>query len=120
MQISPKPLAALIALGAVLALPVAFAQSEPSPEVREAQSAAAATAATPAAAPAAEPRQLSWADVDTDGNGSISLTESAEIASLAQVFAQADVDADGELTADEYKAFVAKAGPAAPKADDEG
>lgn len=122
MKISPKPFAALIALGAALAVPMAFAQSEPSPEVREAQSAAEAAAEpTPQAAPqAGEARQLSWADIDTDGNGTISMTESAAIASLAEVFADADADADGELTADEYKSYVAKAGAATQPADTEG
>jgi hypothetical protein len=119
MQISPKPAAVLIALGAALALPVAFAQSEPSPEVRDAQ-AAATEAAPQATPPAGEPRQMTWADVDIDGNGSISRDESAAIASLAQVFADADADADGELTTDEYKAYVAKAGAGAPQADSEG
>ena len=117
MKISPKPLAALIALGAALALPAAFAQSEPTQDVREAQ-AAAADRAPQAAPPAGEPRQMTWADVDTDGNGSISATESAAIASLAQVFSAADADADGELTADEYKAYVAKVGADAPQADE--
>ena len=119
MKIARKPLVALVALGAALAMPMAFAQSEPT----EATDAATQATTDPAqAAPAApeQSKQLTWADVDADGNGSISKTESSQLASLAQVFDQADADADGELTPDEYKAFGAKANDAQPQAGSEG
>jgi len=45
--------------------------------------------------------------IDTDGNGTISKTEAQVNAGLAQVFDQADTNKDGELSADEYKAYVA-------------
>jgi hypothetical protein len=50
----------------------------------------------------------SWADLDADGNGSLSKAEAQRHQGLASVFDQADSDADGELTADEYRAFVEK------------
>lgn len=114
-------LAATVALGAALAMPLAFAQSAVTPEVREAQKAAteaaeaahdahdAAQQATDAAAQPAS-RQLGWNDVDADGNGTISREESAALPALAAVFDAADADGDGELTADEYRAHAAKAG----------
>jgi len=91
---------------------MAFAQATPTDAAADP---AAATASTPAqTAPAAgsgnEPRQLTWADVDIDGSGAISKEESGQLPSLAQVFADADADADGELTPDEYKAYVATVG----------
>ena len=49
-----------------------------------------------------------WADVDTDGDGASSKQEAAANAGLSQVFDQADANADGSLSADEYKAFVSK------------
>jgi hypothetical protein len=123
MMISRKPLIALVALGAAFAAPLAFAQSEPTTtsqdptttqdyptSTQDPASATqdAATQAPPGAAPAAEPKQMTWADVDTDKSGTISKNESSQLASLAQVFDDADGDKNGELTPDEYKAFVAK------------
>lgn len=119
MNHARKPLIGLIALGAALAMPLAFAQSEPTDTMG--QDAAATTQTQtdptqeqptqPTTAPTTgteTPQQLTWADVDSDKNGSISKTESAQLSSLAQVFEEADANADGELTADEYKAYVAK------------
>jgi hypothetical protein len=124
MKISRKPLIALVALGAAFAAPLAFAQSEPTTGTQDPATSSqyptsqdpasstqdAATQAPPGAqtAPAAEPQQMTWADVDTDKSGTISKDESSQLASLAQVFDDADGDKDGELTPDEYKAFVAK------------
>lgn len=117
MNKTRNPLTLAIALGAVLAMPVAFAQQPPTdttgaPPTAQPQDPttttddSAAPATTPGE-PTAQPQQLTWADVDADGNGSISKSESAALPSLAQVFDQADADADGELTTDEYQAFVA-------------
>ena len=117
-------IAAILAVGAALAMPLAFAQSAVTPEVREAQKAAtegaeaardasaAQDAADPAAAAQAAPqdRQLGWNDVDADGNGTISREESAALPALAAVFDQADADGDGELTPDEYRAHAAASG----------
>lgn len=123
-------LAAIAALGAALAMPLAMAQSAVPPEVRDAQKVAteradmehaptehadtahAQDAAQPPTTSDAQPaaRQLGWADVDADGNGTISREESAALPALAAVFADADADGDGELTAEEYREHAAKAG----------
>ncbi len=100
-----KSLIGTFALVATLSAPLAFAQ--------QAQSDAAAEQAAPTAqqaAPAsAAPQKKSWSDVDTDKNGALSKSEASSVPALGQVFDQADSNADGALTADEYKAYVAKA-----------
>ena len=116
-----KPLIALIvAAGSVLAIP-AMAQSaqqsaaQAQNQAAQAQQAAAQAgqAADSAAGAAAQASQQAsgggqtWASVDTDGNGTISKTEAQVNAGLAQVFDQADTNKDGELSPDEYKAYVA-------------
>ncbi|MCF7751955.1 EF-hand domain-containing protein [Bacillus subtilis subsp. subtilis] len=116
-----KPLIALIvAAGSVLAIP-AMAQSaqqsaaQAQNQAAQAQQAAAQAgqAADSAAGAAAQASQQAsgggqtWASVDTDGNGTISKTEAQVNAGLAQVFEQADTNKDGELSPDEYKAYVA-------------
>src|SRR3546814_16968539 len=57
-----------------------------------------------ATAPTAEPKQVTWADLDVDKDGSLSKAEVATVPALTQVFDAADADADGTLTAAEYKA----------------
>ena len=47
---------------------------------------------------------------DLDANGTLDVTEAAPMPQLARAFVQADVDADGELTQDEYKAWLAASG----------
>ena len=108
MKHARKPLFGLIALSAALAMPAAFAQ--------DASTAAQdpATAPQPAAQP--ESQSLTWADLDVDGNGTLSKVEAGNVQSLAQVFDDADTDKNGELTPDEYKAFVAKANEQQPDA----
>ena len=116
-----KPLIALIvAAGSVLAIP-AMAQSaqqsaaQAQNQAAQAQQAAAQAgqAADSAAGASAQASQQAsgggqtWASVDTDGNGTISKTEAQVNAGLAQVFDQADSNKDGELSPDEYKAYVA-------------
>ncbi|KRG74001.1 calcium-binding protein [Stenotrophomonas chelatiphaga] len=123
-----KPLIALlVAAGSVFALP-AMAQSAAQEQAATAQAQAvqaqqaaaaagnqaaeagnAADQATHAAGQAAAQANgggQTWASIDTDGNGTISKTEAQVNAGLAQVFDQADTNKDGELSADEYKAFV--------------
>ncbi|EPK4169390.1 EF-hand domain-containing protein [Stenotrophomonas maltophilia] len=117
-----KPLIALIvAAGSVLAIPAmaqsakqqaAHAQNEAAQAQQSAaQAGQAADQATNAAAAAASAQAngggQTWASIDTDGNGTISKTEAQVNAGLAQVFDQADTNKDGELSADEYKAYVA-------------
>ena len=116
-----KPLLALIvAAGSVLAVP-AMAQSAQqqaaqaqNQAAQAQQSAAQAGQAADQASSAAASAQAqasgggqTWASIDTDGNGTISKAEEQVNAGLAQVFDQADTNKDGELSADEYKAYVA-------------
>ncbi|NUO77510.1 MAG: EF-hand domain-containing protein [Lysobacter sp.] len=118
--LSRKSLIGAFALVASLSAPLAFAQQaeQAPPAEQTAQStdaeAAAATDATTAqasepAATAAAPQKKSWSDVDMDKDGNLSKTEASSVPALGQVFDKADSNADGSLTADEYKAYVAKA-----------
>lgn len=69
--------------------------------------ACAAPAAMAQEATAASAGDQSWASLDTDANGSLSKSEAASHAALAGVFDQADSNSDGQLSADEYRAFMA-------------
>jgi hypothetical protein len=51
------------------------------------------------------------ADKDADGNGSLNI---AEFGGDPKVFAQLDSNGDGELTAQELRAFLAQSQPAVP------
>jgi hypothetical protein len=109
---SRKPLLAAAALVAALSAPLAFAQQSASPapaqDAAAAQAEPASSAAPAAAAPTAAPQKKSWADVDSNKDGALSKTEAATVPALGQVFDKADANADGALTTDEYKAYVAK------------
>ena len=48
--------------------------------------------------------------LDLDKNGSLSATEAAPVNSLSKAFSTADANADGQLTQDEYKAYLAASG----------
>ena len=108
MTLSPRKTAFATVAALMLAAPAAFAQAQTAPPAEPA----------PAAAPAPAPQgnAMSWADVDTNQDGNVGKDESAVVPALSQVFDQADADADGQLTPQEYQAFVAKAqaGGAAP------
>lgn len=131
MNLSRKTLIGTFALAATLSAPLAFAQSQTAtpPAGASAQSTsttdASAQSTTPAdsttqsAPPAAQPTtsndasaaahgsmKKSWADVDADKSGSLSKAEASSVPALAQVFDQADTNADGSLSPDEYKAYV--------------
>ncbi|MFZ5636184.1 MAG: EF-hand domain-containing protein [Pseudomonadota bacterium] len=102
----PHPrFAGLMALGLALASPVAFAQSanEPTPT----DGAKAAEQTPPKATQPAQPAKKTWAELDTDKNGKLDKSEAASIPALQSIFDQADADADGQLSGDEYKAYLA-------------
>lgn len=104
-----KPLIAALALTAALSAPLAFAQSPAASPTGDA--AAPATSAQPTGAESAAtaaPQKKSWADVDGDKDGNLSKNEASAVPALSQVFDQADADANGQLTPDEYKNYVAK------------
>ena len=145
-QQTRKPIILAIALGASLAMPLAFAQNAgvgvdakvatpaasaqvgaqadvaaqaatpatpavPATPASATDGATAATAATPAVpATPATPARKSWSELDADKNGNLSKTEAGSVQSLSKVFVEADADADGQLTPDEYKAYVAAHG----------
>ena len=98
-------LTGLLALSAAFAAPMAFAQSTTPTD------AAAQDAATQPASPApqsdAAPAKKTWADLDTDKDGNLTKTEAATIPSLQAVFDQADANADGALSGEEYKTYLA-------------
>lgn len=79
------------------------------------------TAATPAVpATPATPARKSWSALDLDKNGSLSKAEAESVNSLSKVFVEADANADGQLTADEYKAYLATSGKGAARSGREG
>lgn len=84
-------------------------------ETGEMTPAVPATPATPAT-PAQPAKMRSWTELDANGNGTLSATEAAGIPQLEKVFAKADANADGELSGDEYKAWLALSGKARAKA----
>ncbi|WP_372016312.1 EF-hand domain-containing protein [Pseudoxanthomonas sp. 10H] len=96
----------LLILGMATA-PLAFAQQDTSATRAESPQATGAAEQQPAQSTAGG-QGLSWADLDADGNGTLSKQEAQRHAGLSNVYADADADANGELTADEYRGFVQK------------
>lgn len=96
----------LLALAAAMAAPAAFGQ-DTTPTTDQAQAARAqpATPATPA-----EPGKKTWADLDVNKDGNLDKTEAAPIPTLEAVFETADTNADGSLTGEEYKKYLAMNG----------
>ena len=124
-----KTLIGTFALVASLSAPLAFAQSQTDASSTDASaqsttaSDASAQSTTPtdastqsqsattsndasAATTQGDPAKKSWADVDADKDGNLSKAEAAAVPALGQVFDKADANADGSLSADEYKAYV--------------
>lgn len=112
--LSRKSLIGAFALAASLSAPLAFAQSAEAsaqatpPAEAAVQAETSAQGATAATASTAAPAKKSWSDVDVDKDGKLTKAEAGIVPALGQVFDQADGNADGTLTTDEYKAYVAK------------
>lgn len=88
----------------------AFAAAFAAPALHAQDGTAQQDAAPPASAQPAQPAQpakKSWTELDTDRNGDLSREESAAVPALEAVFERADANADGALTGDEYKAYLA-------------
>jgi hypothetical protein len=86
----------LLALGASFAIvaSVAFAQGgAPQP--------------TPMPTDKATPAKTAWEDLDVNKDGNLSKEETAALPALHEVFDQADSNADGALTGDEYRTYLA-------------
>lgn len=103
-------LTGLLALATAIAAPAAFAQDSTTPTTDQAQAAQSqpATPATPATP--AEPGKKTWADLDVNKDGNLDKTEAAPIPTLEAVFDTADTNADGALTGEEYKNYLAMNG----------
>jgi EF hand len=100
--------AGLLALAAMLAAPTLYAQST-APTTDPAQT-AASQPASPAPQAEAVPAKKTWADLDIDKNGNLDKAEAGGAPSLQAVFDQADANADGALTGEEYKTYLAANG----------
>jgi hypothetical protein len=85
----------------------AFAAAFAAPALQAQDGTAQKDEAPPAAAQPAQPAKKTWAELDTDRNGNLSREESAAVPALEAVFERADANADGALTGDEYKAYLA-------------
>lgn len=104
-------LTGLLALTAALAAPATFAQSTTATDdAAQATPAATSQPATPAPQSDAAPAKKTWADLDIDKDGNLNKSEVATIPSLEAVFDQADANADGALSGDEYKTYLAANG----------
>lgn len=107
----------LLALASACVAP-AFAQSADA--MHDPQAAPPPAATQPAAPPPAadaHPKALRWSDLDTDKDGKLSKAEAGPVQSLSDVFDAADANADGALTGEEYKAYLAaNGGKQAPSA----
>lgn len=116
-----KTLIGSFALVATLSAPLAFAQTDTSATDASAQTTTSTDASAQptstdtqtttsndasAATMQGDPAKKSWADIDADKDGNLSKAEAAAVPALGQVFDKADSNADGSLTADEYKAYV--------------
>lgn len=101
-----------LALAAGIAAPSAFAQDAQSrpPPPQSMQEEAPPAADAHASERQGKPAPKTWSELDVNSNGSLSISEAAPMESLAKVFAKADADADGELTQDEYKTWLAANG----------
>jgi hypothetical protein len=88
--------ASLIALSITLALTATAALAQD-----------AAPQPAPAAADNAAPAKTAWEDLDINKDGNLSKGETAPMPALHEVFEKADANADGALTGDEYRGYLA-------------
>ncbi len=111
-----KSLAGLVALSAALAMPLAFAQEAQEVQEHTTEDATGAAVQQQAQSAAAAGNQ-SWAELDVDGDGNISLQEAQAHAGLAQIFEHADANADGQLSQDEYQSYVERSQSPTPETE---
>ena len=101
-----KPMIAAIALGFAMATPMAFAQEATAQQTPPTTTTQDYAQDATAEAPQAQQGQVTWADLDTDGDGRLSQTEANGLEGLGQAFSQIDADGDGFVTPEEYRDFV--------------
>lgn len=107
-----------LAFAAIFAASTATAQTTEPAQPPTTDAAGQATQPQTATTDASAPQKKSWSDLDIDKDGNLSKTEAAPIPALQAVFDKADANADGALTGDEYKTYLAVNGqpsPAKPK-----
>ncbi len=102
-------LTGLLAFVAAIAAPAAFAQ-DTTTTTDQAQAAQSQPATPAIPATPAEPAKKTWADLDVNKDGNLDKTEAAPIPTLQAVFDKADTDANGLLTGEEYKTYLAMNG----------
>lgn len=102
-------LTGLLAFVAAIAAPAAFAQ-DTTTTTDQAQAAQSQPATPAIPATPAEPANKTWADLDVNKDGNLDKTEAAPIPTLQAVFDKADTDANGLLTGEEYKTYLAMNG----------
>ncbi len=93
---SPTSLSIALALAATFSTSLAFAADPKAGDMPETGNAAQT--------------QLSWSELDADKDGNLSATEADASPALKAHFSKADANADGTLTSDEYREYLAKAG----------
>ena len=101
----------LLALASAFAAPT-FAQSTEAAQDQQDAPPPMAQPSTPQPAADASSKALRWSDLDTNKDGKLSKTEAQPVQSLSAVFDEADANADGALTGDEYKSYLAANGSA--------
>ncbi|RDZ29392.1 EF-hand domain-containing protein [Lysobacter silvisoli] len=102
-----KLLSCSIALSAVLAMPMAFAQDQTAPTPQEPPPSTSGDASQ-MQSPMGETTTPVFAEFDVDSDGKISKTEAAIDAKLTSDFATRDKNRDGSLSEAEYNAGHAK------------
>ena len=113
-----KPMIAAIALGFAMATPMAFAQEATAQQTPPTTTTQDYAQDATAEAPQAQQGQVTWADLDTDGDGRLSQAEASGLEGLGQVFSDVDADGDGFITPEEYRDYVNRQAAGAGAADE--
>ncbi len=104
-----KNLLAFFTIAAAVTSSTAFAQDSAGTMANGQSAASQPATAQSADAATTTPAKTSWNDLDINKDGNLSKAEAAGVPSLAAVFDNADTNADGALTGEEYKAYLGKA-----------